>query len=60
LANSEKLIVPDFRLLLQVPMTRLRKRIAERLKDSQNTSAMLTTFQEASSALFLHSNNSNG
>ena len=27
-------------------MNRMRKRIAERLKDSQNTAAMLTTFQE--------------
>lgn len=32
--------------LLQVPMTRLRKRVATRLKDSQNTFAMLTTFNE--------------
>ncbi|KAA3452919.1 dihydrolipoyllysine-residue succinyltransferase component [Gossypium australe] len=31
---------------LQVPMTRLRKRVATRLKDSQNTFAMLTTFNE--------------
>ena len=30
----------------RVKMTRLRKRIAERLKDSQNTAAMLTTFNE--------------
>jgi len=30
----------------RVPMTRLRKRIAERLKDAQNTAAMLTTFNE--------------
>jgi 2-oxoglutarate dehydrogenase E2 component (dihydrolipoamide succinyltransferase) len=28
------------------PMTRLRKRIAERLKQAQNTAAMLTTFNE--------------
>lgn len=27
-------------------MSPMRKRIAERLKDSQNTAAMLTTFQE--------------
>ena len=27
-------------------MTRLRKRIAERLKEAQNTAAMLTTFNE--------------
>ncbi|RZS01427.1 hypothetical protein BHM03_00031279 [Ensete ventricosum] len=31
---------------LQVPMPRLRKRVATRLKDSQNTFAMLTTFNE--------------
>ncbi len=30
----------------RVPMTRMRKRIAERLKDAQNTAAMLTTFNE--------------
>ncbi|XP_031491849.1 dihydrolipoyllysine-residue succinyltransferase component of 2-oxoglutarate dehydrogenase complex 2, mitochondrial-like [Nymphaea colorata] len=30
----------------RVPMTRLRKRVATRLKDSQNTYAMLTTFNE--------------
>ncbi|KAF7811186.1 dihydrolipoyllysine-residue succinyltransferase component of 2-oxoglutarate dehydrogenase complex 2, mitochondrial-like [Senna tora] len=30
----------------RVPMTRLRKRVATRLKDAQNTFAMLTTFNE--------------
>ena len=30
----------------RVPMTRLRQTIARRLKDSQNTAAMLTTFNE--------------
>ncbi|TXG55386.1 hypothetical protein EZV62_020642 [Acer yangbiense] len=30
----------------RVPMTRLRKRVANRLKDSQNTFALLTTFNE--------------
>lgn len=30
----------------RVPMTRLRRRIAERLKEAQNTAAMLTTFNE--------------
>jgi len=30
----------------RVPMTRMRKRIAERLKDAQNTAAMLTTFND--------------
>ncbi|RMF72653.1 MAG: 2-oxoglutarate dehydrogenase complex dihydrolipoyllysine-residue succinyltransferase [Alphaproteobacteria bacterium] len=31
----------------RVPMSRLRKRIAERLKQAQNTAAMLTTFNDA-------------
>ena len=31
----------------RVPMSRLRQRIAERLKEAQNTAAMLTTFNEA-------------
>jgi len=30
----------------RVPMTRLRRRISERLKQAQNTAAMLTTFNE--------------
>lgn len=30
----------------RVKMTRMRMRIAERLKSAQNTAAMLTTFQE--------------
>jgi len=30
----------------RVPMTRLRRRIAERLKEAQNNAAMLTTFNE--------------
>ena len=29
-----------------VPMKRMRKRVAERLKDAQNTYAMLSTFNE--------------
>ncbi|KAE9456197.1 hypothetical protein C3L33_11908, partial [Rhododendron williamsianum] len=35
----------------QVPMTRLRKTIAQRLKDAQNTYVMLTTFNEIDMAL---------
>ena len=31
----------------RVPMSRLRQRVAERLKEAQNTAAMLTTFNEA-------------
>ncbi|MFN6817544.1 2-oxo acid dehydrogenase subunit E2, partial [Proteus mirabilis] len=30
----------------RVPMTRLRKRVAERLLEAKNTTAMLTTFNE--------------
>jgi len=30
----------------RVPMSRLRRRVAERLKEAQNTAAMLTTFNE--------------
>ena len=32
--------------MLQVKMNRMRQRIAQRLKDAQNTCAMLTTFNE--------------
>jgi 2-oxoglutarate dehydrogenase E2 component (dihydrolipoamide succinyltransferase) len=39
LSNNEKPVE-------RVRMTRLRKRIAERLKESQNTAAILTTFNE--------------
>ncbi|KAG5551726.1 hypothetical protein RHGRI_009962 [Rhododendron griersonianum] len=35
----------------RVPMTRLRKTIAQRLKDAQNTYVMLTTFNEIDMAL---------
>ena len=38
-------VAPDAREE-RVKMTRLRKRIAERLKEAQNTAAMLTTFNE--------------
>jgi 2-oxoglutarate dehydrogenase E2 component (dihydrolipoamide succinyltransferase) len=38
--------VPGEREERRVPMTRLRKRIAERLVDAQQSSAMLTTFNE--------------
>jgi 2-oxoglutarate dehydrogenase E2 component (dihydrolipoamide succinyltransferase) len=42
----------------RVRMTRLRKRIAERLKEAQNTAAMLTTFNEVDmSALMAARNN---
>lgn len=37
----------------RVQMTRMRLRIAERLKDSQNTAAMLTTFNECDMSAFM-------
>jgi len=40
----------DGRVEKRVPMTRLRARIAERLKDAQNTAAILTTFNEINMA----------
>ncbi|NKB21281.1 MAG: 2-oxoglutarate dehydrogenase complex dihydrolipoyllysine-residue succinyltransferase [Alphaproteobacteria bacterium] len=44
--TAAKPITSDERGEERVPMTRLRKRIAERLKEAQNTAAMLTTFNE--------------
>ncbi|WP_455197756.1 2-oxoglutarate dehydrogenase complex dihydrolipoyllysine-residue succinyltransferase [Kaarinaea lacus] len=38
--------VEEERLEKRVPMSRLRQRIAERLKEAQNTAAILTTFNE--------------
>jgi len=38
--------VPDGRIEKRVPMSRLRARVAERLKEAQNTAAILTTFNE--------------
>lgn len=44
---------PSARTENRVAMSSMRKRIAQRLKDSQNTAAMLTTFQEVDmSAIF--------
>jgi len=46
--RATKAVVPDRGPAEErVKMTRLRKRIAERLKEAQNTAAMLTTFNEA-------------
>ncbi|MBY0462124.1 MAG: 2-oxoglutarate dehydrogenase complex dihydrolipoyllysine-residue succinyltransferase [Alphaproteobacteria bacterium] len=36
----------DERLEKRIPLSRLRQRVAERLKDAQNTAAILTTFNE--------------
>ncbi len=41
------------RSVRRVPMTRLRRRIAERLKEVQNTAAILTTFNEVDMAPLL-------
>lgn len=38
----------------RVPMSRLRQKIAERLKLSQNTAAMLTTFNEVDMSAVMH------
>ena len=38
--------VPDPAGTRRVPMSRLRRRLAERLKEAQNTAAMLTTYNE--------------
>lgn len=45
-AQKTKIISSSTREELRIPMSRLRQRIAERLKDAQNTAAMLTTFNE--------------
>lgn len=44
--DSNVVIPPAARSEKRVPMTRLRKRIAERLLDAKNNTAMLTTFNE--------------
>ena len=45
-AGNVATIPSALRLEEKVPMSRLRRRIAERLKMAQNTAAMLTTFNE--------------
>lgn len=46
--NTTKISISDaYRTEKRVPMTRLRKRIAERLLEAKNSTAMLTTFNEA-------------
>ncbi|MGD8592100.1 MAG: 2-oxoglutarate dehydrogenase complex dihydrolipoyllysine-residue succinyltransferase [Gammaproteobacteria bacterium] len=49
-AVAEPKVIPmsrtDGRPEKRVPMSRLRARVAERLKDAQNTAAILTTFNE--------------
>lgn len=43
----------------RVRMTRMRKRIAERLKEAQNTAAMLTTFNEVDMTAVIEARNRN-
>ena len=45
--NSKKSLMPSMVSEEKVKMTRLRQTIARRLKESQNTAAMLTTYNEA-------------
>lgn len=42
------------RLETRVPMSRMRLRIADRLKDAQNTNAMLTTFNEIDMSAYMN------
>lgn len=44
--TSSSVPSPSDRTEVRVKMTRMRQRIAQRLKEAQNTAAMLTTFQE--------------
>ncbi|GAB2877917.1 2-oxoglutarate dehydrogenase complex dihydrolipoyllysine-residue succinyltransferase [Microbulbifer echini] len=45
-AAAEVAVAPGERVEKRVPMTRMRKRIAERLLDAAQSTAMLTTFNE--------------
>ena len=45
--NIKKSLMPSMESEEKVKMTRLRQTIARRLKESQNTAAMLTTYNEA-------------
>ncbi len=45
-AAAEVVVAPGERVEKRVPMTRMRKRIAERLLDASQSTAMLTTFNE--------------
>ncbi len=45
--NTKKSLMPSMETEEKVKMTRLRQTIARRLKESQNTAAMLTTYNEA-------------
>ncbi len=45
-ASPKVTVLAGARLEKRVPMSRLRMRVAERLKEAQNTAAILTTFNE--------------
>ncbi len=45
--NTKKSLMPSMESEEKIKMTRLRQTIARRLKESQNTAAMLTTYNEA-------------
>eukprot|EP00301_Raphidiophrys_heterophryoidea_P020951 c5515_g1_i1.p1 GENE.c5515_g1_i1~~c5515_g1_i1.p1 ORF type:complete len:461 (-),score=149.21 c5515_g1_i1:530-1912(-) len=45
-SSVSHVLVPGTREVKKVPMSRMRLKIAQRLKDAQNSTAMLTTFNE--------------
>lgn len=51
--NTVSTVAYSARSEKRVPMTRLRKRIAERLLEAKNTTAMLTTFNEVDMQLIM-------
>jgi 2-oxoglutarate dehydrogenase E2 component (dihydrolipoamide succinyltransferase) len=57
MANGGAAQVTSSRSIERVKMSRLRKRIAERLKESQNTAAILTTFNEVDMANIINLRN---
>ena len=51
--NTKKSLMPSMESEEKIKMTRLRQTIARRLKESQNTAAMLTTYNEANMTAIL-------
>ena len=54
LAEISTATIATYRTEKRVPMTRLRKRIAERLLEAKNSTAMLTTFNEVDMQSIMH------
>lgn len=54
LAEISTATIATYRTEKRVPMTRLRKRIAERLLEAKNSTAMLTTFNEVDMQPIMH------